>query len=94
MTISIWRYSHVTLAISSFIFILIASVTGIILAFEPISKQLEPYRIQHTENTSLSTTITSLKKRYDDIVSIEIDRNNFKYKIKFNKVSFMAFIFF
>jgi sulfite reductase (NADPH) flavoprotein alpha-component len=39
MTISIWRYSHLALAISAALFILIASITGIILAFEPISEK-------------------------------------------------------
>jgi sulfite reductase (NADPH) flavoprotein alpha-component len=77
MTISIWRYSHVILAISSFIFILIAAITGIILAFEPISNQLKPYAVSNGANTTLSKTIQALQEEYQDVVSIEIDNNDF-----------------
>ena len=77
MIISIWRYSHLSLAISSSLFILIASITGIILAFEPISEQLQPYAVQNLENHTLAKTITILKKEYDEVLSIEKDHNNF-----------------
>ncbi len=76
MTISIWRYSHLTLAISSFIFILIAAVTGIILAFEPISNQLKPYAV-HTNEITLSQTITSLNKEYKEIITLEVNQHHF-----------------
>ncbi len=74
---SFWRYSHLTLAISSFIFVLIAAVTGIILAFEPISKQISPYSIADINKIPLSKTITSLQKQYPEISSINVDRNHF-----------------
>lgn len=77
MTISIWRYSHLTLAISSSLFILIAAITGIILAVEPISNQLKPYAIHNLEEQSLSKTITALKNEHSEIVSIHIDENDF-----------------
>ncbi|MCB0434087.1 MAG: hypothetical protein KDD18_14235, partial [Mangrovimonas sp.] len=47
ITISIWRYSHLALAVSSFVFIILASLTGIILAFQPISEQIKPYKTVH-----------------------------------------------
>ena len=71
MTISIWRYSHFTLAISSSIFILLATVTGIVLAFEPISNQLKPYAITNADDIKLSEVITVLQDEYDEIVSVE-----------------------
>jgi sulfite reductase (NADPH) flavoprotein alpha-component len=77
MTISIWRYSHLTLAISSSFFIFLAAITGIILAFEPISNQLEPYVIHNLEDQSISKTIAVLDKRYNEIVYLKIDSNNF-----------------
>jgi sulfite reductase (NADPH) flavoprotein alpha-component len=77
MTISIWRYSHLALAISSFAFILIASLTGIILAFEPISNQLQPYAAKNTKNLTLAQTITVLQKHYDEVIEIKVDNNNF-----------------
>lgn len=75
MTISIWRYSHLMLAVSSFIFILIASVTGIILAFEPISNQLKPYSISEIKAIPLTETITVLTNTYEEVISLEIDDN-------------------
>lgn len=77
MTTSIWRYSHLTLAISSFLFLLVASLTGIILAFEPISKQLSDYNISNTKEITLAQTISVLQKQYDEIISITIDENDF-----------------
>lgn len=77
MTISIWRYSHLILAISSSIFILLATLTGIVLAFEPISNQLKPYEVKNADMLSLSSTIESLEAEYDDIIRIEIDKNDF-----------------
>jgi sulfite reductase (NADPH) flavoprotein alpha-component len=77
MTISIWRYSHLTLAISSSLFIILAAITGIILAFEPISNQLKPYAIHDLETQSLSKTIVVLEQQYDEITYLKIDNNNF-----------------
>ena len=77
MTISIWRYSHLALAISSALFILIASITGIILAFEPISEKLNPYNVVSIDDVSISETLYILQQKYDDIITLEIDENNF-----------------
>ena len=77
MTISIWRLSHLTLAISTSLFIVIAAVTGLILTFEPITNKLKPYSIANYEQISIAETIEALEKRYDEIITIEIDENNF-----------------
>ena len=76
LTTSVWRYSHLTLAISSSIFILIAAVTGIILSFEPISNQLKPHAIA-ADNVSLFQTISSLKKEYKEVITIDVNEHNF-----------------
>ncbi|ALJ05726.1 hypothetical protein APS56_11580 [Pseudalgibacter alginicilyticus] len=77
MTISIWRYSHLLLALSSAIFIALAAITGTILAFEPISNQLKPYAVKEAGSLSLSKTIERLKSEYDEIIYFEIDKNDF-----------------
>ncbi len=77
MTTSIWRYSHLTLAISSSLFIFVAAITGIILAFEPISKQLSEYSISNTKEITLAQTISELQKQYDEVISITVDENDF-----------------
>ncbi|MCG1036929.1 PepSY domain-containing protein [Polaribacter sargassicola] len=77
MTISIWRYSHLTLAISSTLFIVLASITGIILAFEPISNKLNPYDIVNIDNVSVAETIDVLQKNYDEVITLDVDENGF-----------------
>ncbi|TXD54429.1 MULTISPECIES: PepSY domain-containing protein [unclassified Polaribacter] len=77
MTISIWRFSHLTLAISSAFFILIASLTGIILAFEPISNKINPYNVADISSVSIAETIRALEKEYNEIITIKVDENDF-----------------
>ncbi|MGB1312109.1 MAG: hypothetical protein ACPG54_00615 [Bizionia paragorgiae] len=62
MTISIWRYSHLALAVSSFVFVFLASVTGIVLAFQPISEQLQPFKSEGFDTASLAETLSVFKK--------------------------------
>ncbi len=75
MTISIWRYSHLLLAISSAVFIFIATVTGIILTFEPISSQLQPFAVDR--NISLAETLHVLENEYDEVITLTVDKNSF-----------------
>ncbi|XMO85815.1 PepSY domain-containing protein [Algibacter sp. AS12] len=77
MTISIWRLSHLILAISSSLFIILAALTGTILAFEPISNQLKPYAVKDAQSLSLSETLESLKTEYDEVIYLNIDENDF-----------------
>ena len=77
MTISIWRYSHLALAISSFIFIALASITGIILSFEPLSQKIKPYHVESFSTVTLGEMVETFKKEYDEILDISIDENQF-----------------
>lgn len=77
MTISIWRYSHFVLALASSLFLIIASLTGIILAVEPISHQAKGYAVQDLDKVSLGTTIDALKKNYDDVFALEVEASGF-----------------
>ncbi|WP_316799564.1 PepSY domain-containing protein [Pedobacter frigidisoli] len=77
MTISVWRYSHLALAISSFIFITLASVTGIILAFKPVTEKAQSYRSKGFSNLTVAEVIPNLKKSYTDISDVTIDANQF-----------------
>lgn len=77
MTISIWRYSHFILALTSSLFLLIASVTGVILAVEPISHQVKGYAVQDLDEVSLGTTIDALKKNYDEVFTLEVESSGF-----------------
>lgn len=77
MILSIWRYSHLTLAITSFVFILTAAVTGVILAFEPISERLHPYATVDLDEVTLAEALGTFEKQYQEIIELEIDHNQF-----------------
>ncbi|MFD0963951.1 PepSY domain-containing protein [Pseudofulvibacter geojedonensis] len=77
MTLSIWRYSHLGFALSFSVFILLASITGIILAFEPINEQVENHHISSVaKEQTVANTIAVLKKEYIEVVSFEINTHN------------------
>ncbi|WP_378184712.1 PepSY domain-containing protein [Aquimarina sp. W85] len=73
----LWRYSHLGLTVSSFLFLLLATITGSFLAFEPIYDKLQPYHINEGEDVTLSELITNLHNQYDEILTIEVDKNYF-----------------
>lgn len=77
MTISIWRYSHLALAISSFLFIALASITGIILAFEPISQKVQPYKTDGFSEMNVAEAIENFRSNYDEVFDIAVDDNQF-----------------
>ncbi len=77
MTISIWRFSHLMLAVISSAFILIASLTGMVLAFEPISNQMKDYEVDGFNEINLATTLQMITQKYDEVLSIEVDHNDF-----------------
>lgn len=77
MMVSVWRYSHLLFAITSAIFLLVASVTGVILAIEPISNKMEPYGIPGAGDLSLAETLANLNAKYDEVLKVSRDRNGF-----------------
>ncbi|WP_375445647.1 PepSY domain-containing protein [uncultured Fibrella sp.] len=77
MTISVWRYSHLALAVSSFLLLLVASITGIILAFEPVSQKRQPYRVADFNQLTLAGTLPVLKKSYAELSELRVDANQF-----------------
>jgi sulfite reductase (NADPH) flavoprotein alpha-component len=77
MTTSIWRYSHLALAVSSFLLLTLASVTGIILAFQPISEKTHSYRVNNFDQITLAQTLPVLRKTYPGISELTVDANQF-----------------
>ena len=79
MTLSIWRYSHLVLAISSSLFLLLIALTGMVLSFEPVQKGLYPYSVSGADELTIAQVITTVKSRYEDesIYSIARDKNGF-----------------
>ncbi|MEE9364434.1 MAG: PepSY domain-containing protein [Cellulophaga sp.] len=77
MTISIWRYSHLVLAILSSVFLLIASITGAVLAVEPIHNNTFSYHIKNSDDLPLSRVMSVVKNKYEEVLSLKRDKNGF-----------------
>lgn len=77
MTLSIWRYSHYILAFVSSIFLILASVTGIILAFEPMIQSVQGYDQIDLDDVYLGETILNLRKTYPEVLDIEITKDQY-----------------
>ncbi len=77
MTISVWRGSHLALAVSSFLFVALASVTGIILAVKPVTEKTAPYRADSFNRILLSEAMPALGKSFLEITDVSIDANQF-----------------
>lgn len=77
MTISVWRYSHLALAVSSFLLLTLASITGIILAFEPVSADFQSYRVKRFDEITLSETLPVLREAYPGITELSVNAQGF-----------------
>lgn len=77
MTLSIWRYAHFMLAVVSSLFLLMASITGIILAIDAVGQKLPPYRVENFETITLSKVIPTVKDKFLEVNEIAVDHNQF-----------------
>ncbi|HEY6141887.1 MAG TPA: PepSY domain-containing protein [Flavobacterium sp.] len=77
MTLSFWRYSHLALAVFSSLFLVLASVTGTILAVDAIQEKTPPYRVENFEKITLGEIVPILKKTYPEITEVTVDHNQF-----------------
>ena len=77
MTLSIWRYAHLALAILSSAFLLILSVTGVILAIDAIQEKSPAYRVDNFENITLAQSLPALREAYFEVLQVTIDHNDF-----------------
>lgn len=69
---SIWRYSHLMLAVSSFLILSLLSITGIILAADPIIEQQKGFKIKDKDAVPLATLIPLLKEKYPSIGTVTV----------------------
>ena len=77
MTLSLWRYSHLALAVATSAFLLIASVTGVILALEPMTHQARGYAVANLDEVPLSTTLEALSATYEEVFTLEVEPSGF-----------------
>lgn len=77
MTLSFWRYIHLALAVFSSLFLILASVTGTILAVDAIQGKNALYKVENFEKITLGETLPILKKAYPEITELSVDYNQF-----------------
>ncbi len=77
MTLSIWRYAHLALALISSLFLVMASLTGVILAVDAIQEKMPSYRVANFEDLTLAKAIPVLKHKYAELGEINVDHNGF-----------------
>lgn len=77
MTLSVWRYAHLALAIFSSLFLVLASLTGVILAVDAVQEQLPSYRVDQFDTITLAETLDSLQQAYPEIINLSVTHNEF-----------------
>lgn len=77
MTLSFWRYTHLALALFSSLFLILASVTGTILAVDAIQEKIPSYKTAHFDTITLQESLPQLRKLYPEITELSIDYNQF-----------------
>ena len=77
MTLSFWRYSHLTLALFSVVFLVLASLTGTILAVDAMQEKIPPYQVENFSTITLGETLPMLRKVYPEITEVTVDHNQF-----------------
>lgn len=77
MTLSFWRYTHLALALFSSLFLILASVTGIILSVDAVQEKTLPYKSADFDKLTLGETLPILKKNYLEITELSVDYNQF-----------------
>lgn len=73
----LWRHSHFLLAAVSAVFLLMASITGAILAFEPITQSIQNYKPVNLEGVFLMECVKVLKDTYPEVLDLEISPQGF-----------------
>lgn len=77
MTLSIWRYAHLALALVSAMFLLILSVTGVILAIWAVDEKTQGYKVNNFDEINLAQTVPVLWEVYSEITELTVDHNQF-----------------
>lgn len=77
MTLSIWRFSHLAIAIIASLFLVIASATGVVLAYDAAQENIQPYKAENFQQLNLANSLPNIKKIYPEITEITIDDNGF-----------------
>ncbi|MBP3942844.1 PepSY domain-containing protein [Sphingobacteriaceae bacterium WQ 2009] len=77
MTLSIWRYAHLALAIISSFFLFILAATGVILSVDAVTEKYPNYQVENFDTINLAQALPALRKVYPEIIELRVDHNKF-----------------
>lgn len=77
MTLSIWRYAHLVLALISAGFLVVLSLTGIVLAYDAVEEKIPSYQVENFQDITLAQSIPALRQAYAEVLEVCVDHNNF-----------------
>ena len=92
MTLSIWRYAHLALALISSLFLVMASVTGAILAVDAVQEKMPPYKVANFDEITLAQIVPVLKKNFSEISELDVDHNGFVRLKGFDEERFFVYL--
>ncbi|NRB62686.1 MAG: PepSY domain-containing protein [Saprospiraceae bacterium] len=76
MLTRLWRMSHLALSLVVVLFLLLASITGIILSFDPIQKEWAPLSVKGARSLSVAEVLFNINGHFETILDIEILEND------------------
>jgi sulfite reductase (NADPH) flavoprotein alpha-component len=77
MSLSLWRYSHLVLALFASVLLSLAAVTGIVLAVEPMADAAKGCKVAGADTLRLSEAVPALKKAYPGIQQLAVTERGF-----------------
>ncbi len=77
MTLSIWRYAHLALALLASLVLIVASLTGVVLAIDTASEKANAYKVDNFKEILLNQLLPELRKKYPEISNVAVDHNQF-----------------
>lgn len=72
---SYWRKAHFLLALVASSFLIITSVTGVILSFEPVSNRLSESHVGNAKDDSIGTIIQKLESTYLEVIELKVNED-------------------
>jgi sulfite reductase (NADPH) flavoprotein alpha-component len=77
MTLSLWRYAHLALAVTASLVLIVASLTGAVLAIDTASEKANAFKVDNFNHISLDQFLPELRKKYAEISTVSVDHNQF-----------------
>lgn len=77
MTLSLWRYAHLALAVMASLVLIVASLTGTVLAIDTASEKANAFKVDNFNHISLDQFLPELRKKYTEISNVSVDHNQF-----------------